>query len=106
MPSVPNSDLPGLLGLNALRKNRAVIDFDENMMYFLGPGEYDLSKALPPGTDCYQCELAPSGHLVVPCCEHEGQPDRHSNGELSLVVQQRAERSSREATPPGLCPYQ
>ena len=26
-------------------------------------------KALPPGTDCYQCEEAPSGHLVLPICE-------------------------------------
>ena len=39
MPSVPNSDLPGLLGLNALRKNKAVIDFDKMLMYFVGPGD-------------------------------------------------------------------
>ena len=62
MPSVSNSDLPGLLGFNALRKNRAIIDFDKMLMYFVGPGDYDLSRSLPPGTDCYQCELAPSGH--------------------------------------------
>ena len=91
-------------------KNRAVIDFDKMLMYFVGPGDYDLSRSLPPGTDCYQCELAPSGHLVIPCCEHDGQTTRHSNEELSLVAQHRAERGSdrvpREEPPPGLCQYQ
>ena len=62
--AVANSDLPGLLGLNALRKNRAVIDFSTLKMYFAGPRECDLGRALPPGTDCFQCELAPSGHMV------------------------------------------
>ena len=80
------------------------------LLYFAGPSDYDLSQSLPPGTDCYQCELAPSGHLVIPCCEHEGQSAHHSNGELTLVVQQRAERGpdrvTQEASPPGLCPYQ
>ena len=35
-------------------------------MYFSGHGDYDLEKALPPCTDCFQCELAPSGHMVIP----------------------------------------
>ena len=104
-PAVANSDLPGLLGLTALRKNRAIIDFSTMMMYFTGPGEYDLSRALPPGTDCFQCELAPSGHMVVPCCEYGDQPQQHNEGELTLVTQQRAGQQ-REASPPGLDRYQ
>ena len=46
-PAVANSDLPGLLGLTALRKNKAIIDFSTLTMYFTGPGNYDLSRALP-----------------------------------------------------------
>jgi len=104
-PAVANSDLPGLLGLTALRKNRAIIDFSTMMMYFTGPGEYDLSRALPPGTDCFQCELAPSGHMVVPCCEYDDKPKQNNEGELTLVTQQRAGQQ-REAGPPGLGQYQ
>lgn len=70
-PSVSNSELPGLLGLTALRKNRAVLDFNTLELYFLGPGDYTLENATPPGTDKFQCELAPSGHLVLPCCEYQ-----------------------------------
>ena len=42
-PAVANSDLPGLLGLTALRKNKAIIDFSTLTMYFTGPSNYDLT---------------------------------------------------------------
>eukprot|EP00974_Lingulodinium_polyedra_P104496 10115224-Lingulodinium_polyedra.AAC.1 len=67
IPSVPNSDLPGLLGLTALRKNRVVLDFTTLRLHFCGPGDYDMERTLPEGTDSFQLELAPSGHLVLPC---------------------------------------
>eukprot|EP00974_Lingulodinium_polyedra_P109772 10618673-Lingulodinium_polyedra.AAC.1 len=35
--SVPDSDLPGLLGLASLRENRAVLDFRTLKLYFCGP---------------------------------------------------------------------
>ena len=71
VPAVHNSDLPGLLGLTALRKNRAVLDFNTLRLHFCGPGECELERALPPGTDSFQLELAPSGHIVLPCCEYQ-----------------------------------
>ena len=74
-------------------------------MYFTGPGDYELSRALPPGTDCFQCELGPSGHMVIPCCEYGDKPKQHDNGELTLVTQQRAE-NAQVVGPPGLCQYQ
>ena len=61
--------MPGLLGRMALTNNRAVWDFITDKLYFLGPGDYDLLRALPPGTDMFQLERAPSGHSVLPCCE-------------------------------------
>ena len=69
MPTVGNSDLPGLLGLTALRKNRAILDFEKMQLFFCGPGDYILEQSLPSGTDSFQCEAAPSGHMVIPCCE-------------------------------------
>ena len=65
-PTVSKSDLPGLLGLAALTKNRAILDFNTMELHFCGPGDYDLGKALPPGTDTFQLEKAPSGHMVLP----------------------------------------
>ena len=66
-PAVENSDLPGLLGLQAMRDHRVVLDLQKLKMYFAGPGEYDMSKALPSGTVSFSLEVAPSGHLLLPC---------------------------------------
>ena len=71
VPAVENSDLPGLMGLNALKKNRAILDFNTSTLYFCGEAQYDLRAALPANTDKYQLETAPSGHLVLPCCEYK-----------------------------------
>ena len=86
-PTVQDSDLPGLLGLAALRRNRAIIDFDKNQLFFRGPGDYDLMKHLPPGTDGFQCEIAPSGHMVLPCSEFGQSPPRTNQEDpLTLIA--------------------
>ena len=90
LPAVQNSDMPGLLGRMALRKNRAVWGFFTDQLHFLGPGDYDLSKAFPPGTDTYQLEHAPSGHSVLPCCEYSGTASSSSDSSLTLVTRMRA----------------
>ena len=74
-------------------------------MYFVGPGNCDLERALPPGTNCFQCELAPSGHMVLPCCEYGDGPKSRNEGELTLVTQRRTEEVS-EVPPPGLAHFQ
>ena len=71
IPAVENSDLPGLMGLSALKRNRAILDFNTSTLYFCGEAQYDLRAALPANTDKYQLETAPSGHLVLPCCEYK-----------------------------------
>ena len=95
--SVQNSTLPGLMGLNALRKNRAVLDFNTQELLFLGPGDYDLMKAVPPGTDVFDLERAPSGHLVIPCCEYEGlNPQENGGDTLTLLARDPAPASNEQ----------
>ena len=62
-----NSDLPGLLGLQSMRDHRVILDLQKLKMYFVGPGDYDLDKSLSPGTVSFELEMAPSGHLLLPC---------------------------------------
>ena len=71
VPAVQDSDLPGLMGLTALKANKAILDLNALTLYFCQESSYDLNKALPEGTDRYQLETAPSGHLVLPCCEYK-----------------------------------
>ena len=75
MPVIERSDIPGLLGLASLRERRTIIDLNNNRLYFAGPGGYDLEKAMPPGTDVYQCESSPSGHMLLPCCNYKEAKD-------------------------------
>ena len=70
-PAIPNAQLPALLGLDSLRKSRAIIDLNTLRLHMCGPGNYKLEDMLPPGTEHIQCVLAPSGHMVVPCGEYD-----------------------------------
>ena len=99
VPVVPKSELPGLLGLKSLRDRRAILDMQTLQIHFAGPGDYDLSLTLPPGTESYQCELAPSGHMVLPCSEFaavdaEESGSLDTGAEVSLPVSRTAASSS------------
>ena len=85
-PTVHNSDLPGLLGLTALRNNKAIIDFDNLRLHFLGPGDSTLERSLPPGSETFQLEVAPSGHIVLPCCEFESPSAGRARREHTLTL--------------------
>ncbi len=111
-PCVKGSQLPGLLGLNSLEGNRGLIDFTTSKLYFLGSGDYDLASVLPPGTDCYQLNKAPSGHLILPCNHYSAFDKRQASGSLTmdqpsralLVQPQTGERitDTSVSAPPGL----
>ena len=64
-----NSNLPALVGNQTLIANRALLDFAKNQLHFLGPGELQLT--LPPGSESFQLEMSPSGHMVLPCDYHK-----------------------------------
>ena len=100
-PAIPGSDVPGLLGLASLRSNRTILDCNTMQLHLCGPGEYDLSTTLPPGTDSFQWEIAPSVHLVLPCCEYEG-TQAPSVPSLALLTRSatRAPSGQREVPPP------
>ena len=67
-----------------MRDHRVILDLQKLKLYFVGPGDYDLDKALSPGTVSFGLEVAPSGHLLLPCSnfdnlsEKEAIPALHS----------------------------
>ena len=68
-----------------MRDHRVILDLQKLKMYFVGPGDYDLDKSLSPGTVSFELEVAPSGHLLLPCSnfgnlsEKEAVPALHSS---------------------------
>ena len=74
-PAVANSDLPGLLGLNSLRQNRAILDFATLRLHFVGPAGIEVEKHLPPGSESFQNRVSafwPHGiaMLRIPARQH------------------------------------
>ena len=62
-------DLPGLLGLDSLEKNRAIIDTGKHIMIYPGPGE--VQYILPLGSVTMPLTKNPNGgHLCLPVCEY------------------------------------
>ena len=89
VPGKPESSpIPGLLGLRALQERRAILDFSRGpgdlRITFPGPG--DVKIELSPGSDTFQLHSAPSGHLMLPCCEHEAAQSRQPvEEEIALI---------------------
>ena len=68
-------------------------------MHFPGPGDVNLDKALPPGTDTFRCLEAPSGHMAIPCSEFKV-PIKRKGNEIALVAEQQAGGSPVAETGP------
>ena len=84
-PTVNNSGLPALLGLKTMLDRRAILDLPNMQLHLLGPGDAELR--LPPGSESYQLHHAPSGHLMLPCCEYKRRIHADAEGEdLALVT--------------------
>ena len=71
-----SSDLPGLLGKQSLKKNRADWDFVTDKLYFMGLGDYDLDKAMPPGTQTHFSWR--QRHQVTVCCRAASLPQHQA----------------------------
>ena len=67
-PTINDHALPALLGLKTLVERRAIMDFTTMQLTFTGPGESRIDFS--PGSDTFQMHQAPSGHLMLPCCEY------------------------------------
>ena len=92
-PTVPNSELPALLGLSAARESRMIIDAARNKVYMVGLGDYDLERALPPGTTVFDCVTAPSGHMMLPGAEFGAPAAASSTSNLQQQVAQPVQAS-------------
>ena len=63
-------DLPGLLGMDSLKLNRAIIDIEGKRLIY--PGEGKVEWKFPPGTRVIPLIDSPSGHLCVPIDCYDG----------------------------------
>ena len=62
-----------------------VIDNTKDTVYMNGLGHCDLTQALPPGTQQFNCVLAPSGHMMIPCVRCPVASDAANRGKIRLT---------------------
>ena len=84
-PTIKDSWLPGLLGLQSLEDMNAVIDFGRRTLHIPGAGNVDLRSLLPAETETYNLAKAPSGHLLLPCTHYEEFDKQQKNGSLRFT---------------------
>ena len=96
-PVVSNSDLPGLLGLNTMRRNRCILDMVNLQLHMCGPADIRLN--LPPGTESFQLEISPSGHLVLPCGNHPPANNAARASQSEIVLQASEGSNPQPPTP-------
>jgi hypothetical protein len=84
--------LPALLGLKTLMERRAIMDFTTMQISFTGPGEPKIDYS--PGTDIFKMFQAPSGHLMIPCCEYQASNSRSSSSTDQLTLHASATETS------------
>ena len=63
-PIIPNSNVPSLLGLATMEKQKVILDL-HGMKYII-PGKGKTIITLPPGSNVLPMEKAESGHLLLP----------------------------------------
>ena len=64
-PTINDSDIPALLGLDSLRASNAVPDFKTLQLHMCGPAGAQVTPG--PGSSTLQWKLSPSGQLMLSC---------------------------------------
>ena len=99
-PTVQDSELPQLFGLQSLRENNCVLDMVNLELHMCGPGGMAMTPS--PGTSTFKLEVSPSGHLVLPCgafAESEQQTRQGELDEQSLTLHSVLPASLRRCCP-------
>ena len=64
-PIITDSEIPSLLGLNTMTKQRVLLDLIHDKYIMVGAGGFELK--LSPGSTVLDLKRAPTGHIMLPC---------------------------------------
>ena len=91
-PCLPQSSVPGLMGIKSLKVKDALIRCRTGEMWFLGQGGVEIRTS--PGTKHFQMKESPGGHWMLPVSTFlaggKTQPPRQSQGGSSSSQSQSA----------------
>ena len=92
------SHLPGLLGLDTLEAQGAILDMGRKMLIFPGSGEVKME--LPPGSLEIPLQKSPSGHLVMVIDDFENLTKKGGVPDVPLQLHTSNAPQETAASPP------
>ena len=101
-PELPNSSIPGLLGMKAMREHRVLLDTYNNIFYKIGQGVYEI--IMSPISSKQQLELSHAGHLMLPCTRYPKVPQQPDALTTVFTTEPPAKKTPKPGTPQP--PYQ
>ena len=85
---LPNSDVPGFLGLNCMQKSKAVLDLRQDKLHmWIASNLDDIEIRVKPGREQNVTNIpmvkAPSGHLILRCTDYPTEMNSTDAGTFS-----------------------
>ena len=71
------------MGLQTMIDQNAILDCRNLTMAFTGPGDTEINYS--PGAEIFQLVQAPSGHLMLPCCNYNALSATCPDSSLTLL---------------------
>ena len=84
--SGPGSELPALLGLESMSKQKGVLEMTDGQEYLTFPGPDGYKINWSSGTRRYRLVRAPSGHLILPCDSYNALKEQEKKGGVRTPV--------------------
>ena len=88
-----NSGIPGLMGIQSLERNNALIRCRTGEIYFLGEGGADIKAS--PGSRHFQMKKGKTGHWMLPISNFS---DQHKKAGIVLNTSSQSANSTADVS--------
>ena len=93
-PCLDDSPVPGLVGIQSLEKNDALIRCKTGEIWFLGQGGVKIEPS--PGSRHFQMKKAQSGHWMIPISRFRRNGDQHQTASMTMTTEQTSASSGTQ----------
>ena len=81
---LPESRTPALLGRDAMKARRVLLDTFTGKFFTIGPGGYELKRST--GSEVYDTEDSQAGHMMLPCSQFREASRRQRKDEAQVFL--------------------
>ena len=83
-PCLPDSGVPGLMGIDSMKHNDVLYRCKTGEIWFLGKGGVKIEPS--PGSRHFQMKESKSGHWMIPICRFRRDPKDHRTTQTTMTT--------------------